>query len=777
MKRTIPALVGAAVEAVPDKVWLSSEDGEVTYAQAFRRILRAAAGLRAAGVGRGDRVLVTAANRAEYVVAWLALMEVGAVQIPVNPESSEPELAGFLSQASPKVVVTDQAHADVVGRAASGAGSGAGIVDVVEVLGAAPDEHRPAQVEPEDVAVMIPTSGTTGRSKLVMQTHLAYVMAAEGFPWWLGLSAEDRLMTSLPLFHINAPCYSVLGSLAARAGVVLLPRFSASTFLDTARRFGATEFNAIGAMVEILMRQPPRPDDADTPLRLCYTGPAPDRERQEEIERRFGFQIVSGYALSETPYGMVWPRGARPYGTLGVPRQHPELGHVNDARVRDGDREVADGEVGELELNNPAVMRGYYEMPEETAAVLADGWLRTGDLVRRNPDGTYTFVGRKKEVIRRRGENLSPAEVEAVLERHPTVSLAAVIGVPSELSEDDVKAFVVPAAGRPVDVEELHRFAGEHLARFKVPRYFEIVDALPHTPTGRVVKHELPVERTAEEVDMEDPTRGESGGREWLRTSIGSATPDSITVAGRSLPDELMGRVSFTQLAYLLLTKQEPTASQTVLLDAVLVSLADHGLTPSALAARLTYTGAPEAVQGAVAAGLLGAGSVLLGPAGDTAEFLARALAGHGGEVVSAELLDGIAGEAVAARRREGRRIPGLGHPLHKEEDPRVPRLYQLAEELDLLGPHLRLLRAVARRYEQEAGRALPINGAGAAGAALVDLGLPPGAVRGFVLIARTAGLVAHLAEEAEAPLGRALWDEVERRAAGAAGERAEGDG
>jgi len=318
----------------------------------------------------------------------------------------------------------------------------------------------------------------------------------------LQLTTHDRLMTSLPLFHVNAPAYSTLGSVAARGSLVLLPAFSASDFIAAARRYGATEFNAIGAMLEILMRQPPLADDADNPIRLCYTGPSPDRERQLEIEERFGFEIVCGYALSETPYGLVWRHGSRPFGSLGSARQHPDLGHVNDARVI-GDRgPVAAGEVGELELRNPAIMRGYYEMPDETAEVLVDGWLRTGDLVRDNGDETFTFVGRKKEVIRRRGENLSPAEVEAALERHPDVAEAAVIGVPSELSEQDVKAFVTAAPGQTVDVSDVHAFAGRHLARFKVPRYFEIVDELPHTPTGRLAKHRLHVERTREEVDL-----------------------------------------------------------------------------------------------------------------------------------------------------------------------------------------------------------------------------------------------------------------------------------
>ena len=202
--------------------------------------------------------------------------------------------------------------------------------------------------------MLLPTSGTTGRSKLVMQTHRAYTMAGEGFPYWMELDRADRMMTSLPLFHVNALAYSVLGSLTLGCGLVLLPRFSASGFLAAARRHGATEFNAIGAMVEILMRQPVRADDADTPLRLCYTGPAPTRERQEEIEARFGLRIVVGYAMSETTYGLVWPRGTRPYGTLGAPRQHPRAGVVNHARVvAESGADVPAGEVGELLLQQP----------------------------------------------------------------------------------------------------------------------------------------------------------------------------------------------------------------------------------------------------------------------------------------------------------------------------------------------------------------------------------------------------------------------------------------
>jgi citrate synthase len=260
------------------------------------------------------------------------------------------------------------------------------------------------------------------------------------------------------------------------------------------------------------------------------------------------------------------------------------------------------------------------------------------------------------------------------------------------------------------------------------------------------------------------PDRTEDPG--WLHTWIGSSTPDSITVAGRDLASELMGRLTLTELAFLLVTGREPSSGERRLVDAVLVALADHGLTPSALAARLTYTGAPEAIQAAVAAGLLGAGSVLLGPAGDTAEFLAAAL-----EVYGAEDLRTAAERAVAARRDSGQRVPGLGHPVHRVEDPRTPRIYALAAEEGVLGQHLRLLQLVADVHEQVSSRHLPINGAGAGGAALADVGVPPSSVRGFVLIARTAGLVAHLAEEAASPIGMPLWLEIEGRARDGGGD------
>jgi crotonobetaine/carnitine-CoA ligase len=505
---TIPRLLAAAAARDPGKDWVRTDGLTLTFGEACGRAGGTAQVLAAAGVGRGDLVMLTARTTPEYLLCWLAVSALGAVNVTVNPRSAPAELAGLVRQVRPKVLVTDAALGGLVAAAGIAGELPLGVLEAAEVCrGSAPLPD--AGVHPDDLAVLIPTSGTTGRSKLVMQTHRAYAMAGEGFPFWLGLGPGDVLMTSLPLFHINAPAYSVMGSLACGAGLVLLPRFSASGFLDAARRHGATQFNAIGAMLEILMRQPPRPDDASNPLRLCYTGPAPERSRQLEIEARFGFRIVAGYAMSESPYGLIWRPGTRPYGTLGWPRQHPVLGEVNRAKVvGDDGAALGPGQTGELLLRNPVVTPGYWGMPEETAAAItADGWLRTGDLVTVNADGTYTFVARRKEVLRRRGENLSPLEVEQAISAHETVQECAVIGVPSELSEDEIKAFVVPADGARLDFAELRAFAARQLAAFKVPRYWQAVSELPRTPTARVAKHLLPRGHSEGEWDAETAAR------------------------------------------------------------------------------------------------------------------------------------------------------------------------------------------------------------------------------------------------------------------------------
>jgi citrate synthase len=252
-------------------------------------------------------------------------------------------------------------------------------------------------------------------------------------------------------------------------------------------------------------------------------------------------------------------------------------------------------------------------------------------------------------------------------------------------------------------------------------------------------------------------------------TSLGASDPETITLLGKDLAADLMGKVGFGELAMWLVTQRRPTPSQVRVFEAVLVALADHGFTPTAIAARLTYLSAPDSVQGALASGLLGGGSRFLGVTEDAGRFLSAALAEvkETGNALPADDAgwDALALAAVTKARAERRFVPGLGHPVHKVTDPRTPVLIQIAQEEGLRGPHLRLFEAIGRVHPQVLGRTLPLNGAGTCGAALADLGLPPDLLRGFALLARTAGLLGHLAEEKRRPIGMDVYLTVEQHA------------
>jgi citrate synthase len=255
-------------------------------------------------------------------------------------------------------------------------------------------------------------------------------------------------------------------------------------------------------------------------------------------------------------------------------------------------------------------------------------------------------------------------------------------------------------------------------------------------------------------------------GRLSFPTSLGTSTADEIRLLGQDLTADLMGKVGFGELAFWLVSMRRPTPSETRVFEAVLVALADHGFTPTAIAARLTYLSAPDSLQGALAAGLLGGGSRFLGVTEDCGAYLHAVLADRDGTLPTDDAgWDALALEAVTATRAAGRFVPGLGHPVHKVIDPRTPVLIGIAEEEGLRGPHLRLFEAIGRVHEQVLGRRLPLNGAGVCGAALADLGLPVELLRGFALLARAAGLLGQLAEETRRPIGMDVYMSVDRAA------------
>jgi len=249
-------------------------------------------------------------------------------------------------------------------------------------------------------------------------------------------------------------------------------------------------------------------------------------------------------------------------------------------------------------------------------------------------------------------------------------------------------------------------------------------------------------------------------------TSLGTSSAKEIRLLGLDLSQDLMGKVGFGELAFWLVTQQRPTPQQTRVFETVLVALADHGFTPTAIAARLTYLSAPDSLQGALAAGLLGGGSRFLGVTEDCGRYLADALAEHEGELPTDDSgWDALALAVVQKTRQAKRFVPGLGHPVHKEQDPRTPVLLAIAEEEGLKGPHLKLFEAVGRVHPQVLGKTLPLNGAGVCGAALADLGLPIDLLRGFALLARAAGLLGHLAEEHRNGTAMQMYLNIDRNA------------
>jgi len=313
------------------------------------------------------------------------------------------------------------------------------------------------------------------------------------------LQPEDRLLCILPMFHINALFYSLAGTFAAGASLVLAPRFSASSFWRTAAESGATQVNIIAAIGNILARRPREEFDPRHRLRVIYGAPiTPELERL--FREEFNVPVmIEGYGMTEIPGACNNPfDGERRANSMGLAARHPDPS-VKFAELRvvaDDGRDVADGVEGELWVRTPILMQGYYKDPEQTAASMDDGWFKTGDLVRRDADGYYYFVARKKDIIRRRGENISGAEIDRVVDDHPEVVRCAAIPVPSELGEDEILVAIVATPGATVGAAEIAAWCQARLAPIKVPRYVVFVDALPTTATERVQKFQLRSDKT-----------------------------------------------------------------------------------------------------------------------------------------------------------------------------------------------------------------------------------------------------------------------------------------
>jgi carnitine-CoA ligase len=507
-----------AAREVPDAPFLIHEDETVSYREFNRRVDLAATSWSELGVRRGDRVAFMLENRPEFLQTWLGLAKLGAILVAFNTRWQAAEIEYFLTLTEPRFALVSRRHHDLFQssvppnttlQSTLTLGSDAlltpppspGINLPSPTLGERPEEDLPPSqggrggrgVRGTDPISFISTSGTTGRPKAVMQTHNNYVLTGEGYARWVELRPGERIYVCLPLFHINAQAYSVMGAIAARGAIVLVERFSASRFWPDMVRYGVNVFNYIGSMLAVLLKREPAPEERQHSVRITYGGPAFPAPLRDEIEERFGITLISGIGMSENTYGLIEPlHEPRRSGSLGKPRRHPDPRIVNEARVvDDGGSEVPAGETGELIFRNPVLMKGYYRDPEQTAETIRDGWLYTGDLVRRDEDGYFYFVDRKKDIIRVRGENVSSSEVEEVLSTYPDVQEAAVVGIPSELTDEEIAAFIVPRPGSDPDPGEIIAWCTARLADFKAPRHVFFVESLPKTETLRVEKPRL----------------------------------------------------------------------------------------------------------------------------------------------------------------------------------------------------------------------------------------------------------------------------------------------
>lgn len=495
------------------------QDGDTLSWEAFGdRYERLAGALARRGVGRGDRIAVIGANDTAHVLALFALARLGAIFVPINPDFEVRELQYVLNLIEAKGVV---AQSSVLRRLAQALGTATPSPWVMKIDGHeseadslrfAIDTTEPiAASDPvgraNDTCAIIFTSGTTGHPKGVMHSQSNLVTAGEANVARVHLQPDDRLMIVLPFFHMNAMFYSVGGALASGGAVVIVPRFSASQFWQVAADSGATVVNIIEAIGTILCARPRSEYRPDHRLRVVYgvrARSAPTFRDEFEVPHR-----VSGFGMTEIPGVTCTPYdGTAVAGSMGVLGEHPDPDRpwARCRVVDDAGHDVATDVIGELLVDTPILMQGYWRDPEQTRAALREGWMITGDLVRRDADGNYFHVSRKKDVIRKRGENIAAAELEMVIAQLPQVAEVAAVAVPSDLGEDDIFVIVKARADAPVSANDIKQWCQANLAPIKVPRYVAFVDALPYTPTHKIAKAQLRADAAllAGAVDLED---------------------------------------------------------------------------------------------------------------------------------------------------------------------------------------------------------------------------------------------------------------------------------
>ncbi len=504
----IRSLFENAVTLSPDKAFLIFKEEKKTYEAFLQDVYRVARGFLSLGVKKGDKIAILLNNCLEFPCAWLAANMIGAVMVPVNTRFVAAELAYILNHSEARVLITEDKHLEKLKNIQKNLSYIEFLITIdnsnkddairYSTLLDEPADLQGVDIDPEDLAVILYTSGTTGNPKGCMASHDYFVHLADVQARLFALTDKDRVLTAQPFYYMD-PQWNTLMVMSRNATLVLAEKFSTHRFWDDIRHYGITCFYCIGSMTSFLFNMPPSDLDKQHSLRMVQTsGISPYIHKA--WEDRFNVPVYEIYASTETTADIaVVPGMDRKVGTrcIGRPLWYRETKIVDDCG-----REVPDGEVGEILIRRGrGMMQGYFKDHEATEHAFRGGWFHSGDLAFKDEEGDYHFVGRKKDIIRRGGENISASAVEQVIMNHPKVMDAAVIAVPDKIRGEEVKAYVVLKQGVESTCEEIAEYCEQNLGAFKVPRYYELKNSLPKTPSERVQKKKLIEER-------EDLTKG-----------------------------------------------------------------------------------------------------------------------------------------------------------------------------------------------------------------------------------------------------------------------------
>jgi len=508
-------LLSRQAETNPDRQAVIAGDETVTYGRLAARAAAVAGDLKAVGIGRGDKVGLLFPNGPDYVAAFFAVAALGATIVPINPLLKSEEIAHILSDSEARLLI---AHRLVLGEVEQAVAGAAQVEAVLVAGGASPDSEQLspgvpvraladswadafAPVPPsnwveavdaeQDLVVLVYTSGTTGKPKGAMLTHVNLTSAVGSALDALKLTRDDRFLAVLPLCHIYGLAVVMLGTVSRGGTVIVLEKFEVVPALKAIERERVTLLPAVPAMYQFMVMELEKGGYDVSSVRLCISGAsALAAELIPQIERAFGAPLIEGYGMTETScVSSLNPiDGLRKPGSVGVDFTNVTIAIIDE---EGGILPPGPEHVGEIAVKGSNVMRGYYRNPEATAECIIDGYFRTGDLGYKDEDGYLYIVGRKKELIIRGGQNIYPREVEEAILRMPAVAEVAVIGVPDKFMGERVKAVVVVRAGESLDEEAVKAFCAARLAEYKVPRLVEFVAALPRNSTGKVLKRLL----------------------------------------------------------------------------------------------------------------------------------------------------------------------------------------------------------------------------------------------------------------------------------------------